>query len=360
MSARFLRSVLAVIFVLTLAGLFLPPAASGFYLNLANAAIARAEALPPDAPERSTTLTEADAHLNRAQVFFNLDRLALAQARIALARGDVARAADTFDGSRLQNSDPVTEYLWANAEWQANRQAVALEHWRQAGAITFFMQEAHRALDAHNWKKAADLASLATSVDPNLADAHYVLAEGLSRDVPITPRVFDELERARSLTRDPELLAAILSRKAEVLAGEGKLDQALQVFSEARQIAPVDARPRTGYALTLLALQPLEREQANALLEQVIDDSPWYTAAYIALAGMAESRGDLKGAEAWLEKGLARNPNDARLLLPLGRLFSRHGRAEEAKATLVRALQLETHADDLKEIDLELSRLRAP
>ena len=124
--------------------------------------------------------------------------------------------------------------------------------------------------------------------------------------------------------------------------------------------APADARPRTGYALALLALQPAERDQARALLAQVVEDSPWYTAAYVALADMAESDGDLKSAEVWLTKGLARNPNDARLLLPLGRLYSRHGRSEEARVTLVRALEFETHADGLREIALELSQLRAP
>lgn len=360
MSVRLLLPILVVGAALAFAGLLLPPAASAFHLNLANVAIARAAALPPDAPDRSAALAEADAQLSRARMYSGLDRLALAQARTLLTRGDALRAADVLDQARAPGSDPVTEYLWANAEWQAGRRTAALEHWRQANAMTFFMQEAHRALDAHQWKKASELAFIATLIDPSLADAHYVLAEGHSHDQPITSQVSDELDRARELTRDPELLAAILSRKAEVLAGEGKLNQALGVFAEARELAPADARPRTGYALALLALQPSEREQASALLAQVVEDSPWYTAAYVALADMAESDGDLKSAEAWLTKGLARNPNDARLLLPLGRLYSRHGRSEEARATLVRALEFEAHADGLREIVLELSQLRAP
>ncbi len=345
-----------VIAALAFAVFVVPTAASAFYLNWANAAIARAAALPPDAPDRSAALDEASADIMRAQHFSDIDRVAFVQARVLLARG----AADVIDPSQMTRADPVTEYLWANAEWQANRRETAVMLWRRAGALTYFMQEAHRALDDHAWKRASDLATIATAIAPDNADAHYVLAEGLSRQPPITQQVYDELDRARALNRDPELLAAILSRRGEVLAEQDKWQDALDTFSEARRVGPVDARPRTGYALALLKTQPGERAEARELLTQVVDDSPWYTAAYVALSNLAETDGDVEGAVAWLQKGLAHNPKDARLLLPLGEWYARHGRTEEAQATLVLALENETHADALQDIAAKLAKLRAP
>jgi tetratricopeptide (TPR) repeat protein len=350
-------ALVALVVALAVTMVLFPQAASAWFLNLANARIARAVSLPQNAPDRATALAGADVHLNQARQYSNVERLPLAQARLLLARGDARRAAEAFQDSAPRQPDSITEYVWAEAAWQSQQPRTAFAHWRAAGAIEFFRQEAHRAVDAHRWNDAENLARIAVGIDPALGDAHFVLGDALSRQSPDNPEALSELDRALELTRDNEIRSSILSRKAEIFASQGRLPDALDLFNQARRIAPTDARPRTGYALTLLQLQSASRDQGIALLKQVVDDSPWYTAAYIALANLAESDGDLKGAEAWLQKGLAKNLNDARLLFPLGELYVRQHRIDEARKTLTLALSYETRADALQAIARSLAEL---
>ncbi len=330
--------------------------ASAWFLNTANVSLARAHTFPSSSPERARAALDASRSLSQAENGNELPRLALARARSWLARGDASRALETFAAAPLP-PDSISEFLWAQAAWQAQQPEVAFAHWGRAGAITYFMQEAHRAIDMHRWREAEQLARIAVGIDPALADAHYVLAAALAVLSPDHPETLSELDAALERTHDPEFISTILSQKGEVLAALGNLPDALEQFDRARGVAPIDARPRTDYAVTWLRLHPNEPAPSLALLQQVVQDSPWYVAAYIALADMAESGGDPAGAEAWLQLGLARNPNDARLLLPLGKLRIRNGRPEQAREILSLALKYETHADDQQEIMRQLAEL---
>ncbi|MBI4786971.1 MAG: hypothetical protein HY782_08000 [Chloroflexi bacterium] len=352
MSVRSLLLIFSLIAALVFGAFIFPQIASAWLLNSANASLARAVALPDDSPDRARALLEADASLSRAQQYSELNRLALAQARSALARGDAARALAEFD--QTSPSDPITEYVWGDAAWQANYREWALKHWRLAGALTYFMEQAHRAADAHEWPMAGHFAEIAVGIDPTRADAHFVLADALSHLPNRAPDALQELGRARELTRDPEFLAAIISRQAEILASQGKLSDALDLFDEAREFAPTDARPRTGYALAQWRLDSAAQDESIALLAQVVADSPWYIDAYLALADILEARG---GAEQWLQKGLAHKPNNATLLRSLGELYARQGRIGEARTTLTLALKYETRADDLQAIARKLAEV---
>lgn len=333
-----------------------PRAANAWFLNLANIRIAWAASLPRDAPDRATALADASLILSRRDLHL---RVPLADARILLARGEPQRAADALDKSDAAlQSDPIAQFIWGDAFWQSNQLVAAYTHWHAAGALEYFVRQAHRAAEAHQWKDAENSARIAMGIDPAVADAHYVLGDALSHQER-SSEALSELDRARELTQDKELLAAIISRQGEILVSHGKWQDALDRFGQARAIAPIDARPRTGYALALLQLQPDAREQATALLIQVVDDSPWYIAAYVALADLSESRGDPNGAEQWLKKGLAKNLNDARLLFPLGEFYARQHRIGEAKATMALAMKYETHADELEKIFQALAKLNA-
>lgn len=351
---RIAASVAALVILAVIA----PRVASAWFLNLANVDIGRAASLPPDSPQRLSALTDAENNANPARYLAENQRLPLAQARILLARGDAARAAGTFDNAdTLLRADPIARFVWADAAWQSNQPRAAFEHWRAASAYVYFSQQMHRAVDSHQWKVAEDNARIAVGIDPNSADAHLVLGDALSRQDKNNPAALQELDRARELTRDPELLSTVISRKGEILASQGKLQDALEMFNQARAVAPIDARPRTGYALVLLQIQPDARDQAVALLSQVVTDSPWYTAAYIALASIAETHGDLKGAEEWLQKGLARNPNNPDLLLALGKFCTRQKRFDDARSILTQALKYETRIDMRAAIEQALAEL---
>lgn len=360
MPARRLVVLIALLAALPVGAVILVQAASAWSLNRANASIVRAASLPSDAPARGVALEDAQMAMEQSRRWGNLDRVALARARTLLLSGDPGRAAQAFSEARPFVSDAMAEFVWGDAAWQAGQIATAVEHWQAAGALTYFMQQAHRAVDAHDWSAAAEQAAIAVRIAPNSAEAHYVLADAMSRLAPDTPAVFDELDRALALTTDNEFRSTILSRKGEILASQGELEQARDLFAQARHVAPIDARPRTGYALVLVRLEPAARSEAIALLTEVVGDSPWYTAAYIALADLAESGGDTGDAVAWLQRGLERNPNDARLLLALGDRYARRHMLPEARAALVSALRYETHADALQEIAQRLATLAGP
>ena len=337
-----------------------PQLASTLYLNLANTQIAHASSLPNNAPNRSILLADADANLARARSFSNQPRIELASARIALARNDAARAVEIFSASgSILEYDPIAQFIWANAAWQANQRDLALAHWRMAGALEYFHQQMHRAAEKHEWTEAEQFARISVGINPDFADGHYILGDALSHLNPNAPDVLRELDRARELTEEKELVAAILSRKGEVLAVQNKLRDALDVFSNARRIAPTDARPRTGYAMASLQLDPGAREPSVELLREVVGDSPWYISAYVALANISGSSAQNSDAQAWLELGLQKNPNNPTLLFALGQFYARQQRPADARGMLTLATKYETHADSLQAIERALAELPA-
>jgi tetratricopeptide (TPR) repeat protein len=201
------------------------------------------------------------------------------------------------------------------------------------------------------------LARIAVGIDPNSAQAHYVLGDSLSQLNVDDAQALPELDRARGLTADREFLSTIISRRAEILGARGDLQGALETFDEARGVAPIDARPRTGYALTLLQIHPGQLDQVVALLTQVTSDSPWYTAAYIALSRISESSGQPAAAVSWLQDGLDHNPSNPDMLSALGEYYARQGRLPDARHELVLALQSENRADRLLAISAALGAL---
>lgn len=331
-------------------------AANVFWLNLANVNLARALALPTDSPQRATLFADAQAQLQRADS--NRPRVALAQARLELARGESARATEILraTGAALQN-DAIAQWVWAEAEWQSSNRDAAFEHWRNAGAFVFFINETNRARFDHRWQDAERLARIALGIKPDDVQAQYALGDVLGQlnDAEAMPA----LDRAATLTGDPEMLATIYSRQGEILAARGEYSAALTLFEQAMQIAPRDARPRTDAARVLLATQPESRARAIELLHKSLAVAPWYIAAYITLAEVAESERDFQAAENWYAKGLTQNRNNPDLLFARAQFYARQNRLEQAKADLILAMQNETRADEIAKIKRALEALNA-
>lgn len=344
--------ILGILLSLILVALASPYLAGIFFFNLANTQISRAVVLPGDAPDRAALLVDAESNLARARALSTISRLPLAEARAAIGRNDLTRALAALDsGDPSLQYDSIAQFDWGDAAWRAGRSETALVHWRSAGAREYFVQEMNRAQYAHRWPDAERSARIAIGIDPQQADAYFVLANALSESGSNVEALM-ELERARGLTQDKEFLSTILSRKGEVLASEGQFQEALAQFIQARQLAPLDARPRTDYAVFSFRFDPSVQTQSIALLTQVLVDSPWYTAAYIALADMPGT-----DAEMWLKLGLEKNPNDASLFFALGRWYASQLRISEARTALNAAMRNETRADLLEQIALALAGL---
>jgi tetratricopeptide (TPR) repeat protein len=344
------------ILVLLVVALALPQLASVFFLNLANTQIARALALPSDAPRRAAFLADAGANLARSLSYSRPARGSLAQARLALAQNDPAHAISIFDeADAATRNDFIAQFIWGETLWRAGQREAALEHWRTAGGQEYFRQALIRGGFTHQWQPLEEFARIAIGLEPDFALAHYVLADALAKQDPKNPEALRELELAGGLTQDPEILSTILSRRGEILASLDRLKDALDSFSQARAIAPTDARPRTDYALVALRIDPNARVASITLLTQVVNDSPRYVEAYIALSQIAEDN-----AEAWLKMGLERNPNNAALLFALGQYYARQDRIGEARAAMISAIQNEKRADLLQQYAQALQVLPAP
>ncbi len=348
------RHIFLALACLTALALFFPTLAAAWQLNQANAHLARAASLPADAPRRALELQRAQSVIESARA---APRLALADARLAALRGDFAAAIAALESTRALDADFIAQFVAGAAAYQAGDSARAATHWRAAGAFDYFLRNAYRAQSQHLWREAERLARIAASIAPESAAAQYVLGDALARQDVNTAAAFEELERAQGLTRDPEFLATILARQAEIYFAQGNLPAAIAQFERARALAPLDARPRTGYALASVRLDARATPAATALLQQVIADSPWYTQAYTTLAEFAQARGDFVDAERWLTAGLEKNRNDAHLLFARGHLFARQNQIPRAREAFIAALRGETHSDHLLEIAHALREL---
>ena len=343
-----------------LTALILPAAASAWFRNAANARIARAMSLPADASARLAALNDADSQLAQARAWSDDALVAFAQAREFLARGDAPRAVDTLraTGSALQD-DFIAQFVWGQAEWQAGDPTAAFADWRAASALDYFVNQTQRAGFKHQWQDAEKYARIGVGLAPERAEMHYYLGDALGYQSADNPEALRELDRAVELTRDPELLSTILSREGELFAAQGKDRDALAAFERARQAAPRDARPRIGYAMTLLHLDPNAEKQSVEILKQVVSDASWTISAHLALARIAESRGDIQSAEEWYRAALARDSNSPDALFAVGLFYVRQNRVDDAKKMLTLALKYETHVDDQQAIARALAELNA-
>jgi tetratricopeptide (TPR) repeat protein len=349
----------AIIAGVVLAIIALPSLAGAWYLNLANAQIARALALPSDSPNRFDALAQAQVHLNQARAWSVQPRLAIAQVRVWLTRGEPQRAVDVLGqlDSSLHN-DAIAQLLFGTAEMHAGKPDAAYARWRAGGVDNFFINAAYRAQVAHRWDEAEQMAKSAVGSDPQNANAHYVLGDALSRKPGLIHVALEELELATTLTQDSELRATILSRQGEILAAHDEFTAAFALFDEAMAVAPRDARPRTNYARLLLQTQPAERDRAEQMLEHAIAIAPWDTLAFATLAEIAEARGDLERADAWYVQGLARNPHHPALLFHRAQFFARQNRVNDARQAMILALRYETRGDELQKIARALESLK--
>lgn len=350
--------ILVCLFILALA---FPSAIGIWQMNIANSSYAKAMSLPTDSPVRTEALSSMRMLENKAYFYPQQPRLAWLSAREEMMSDPRAAARVLEAYSHIFSLDFMEQFLWGNAEWAAGNRDAAFEHWRNAGALKYFVEEGYRARFRDDWVQAEDYARIAVGIAPEDARSHFLLADVLISQGKGYDEALGELERAAQIVGDGnnEFLSTILSRQGELLANQEKYKPAIDYFNRARQIAPLDARPHTDYADTILKIDPTATTEARALLTQVVTGSPWYVDAYILLAEISEKDGDLAKTENWYMIGLDKNPNDARLLFPLGEFYARQNRSGEAKETLTLALKYETRPNVLLAISRALTQVNA-
>jgi serine/threonine protein kinase/tetratricopeptide (TPR) repeat protein len=151
-------------------------------------------------------------------------------------------------------------------------------------------------------------AQRAIDLDGTLAEAHTALAKGLMSARWKWKDAEREFRHALSLNPD---YANAHHCFAELLAGMGRMEEALAHSEQAVQLSPSFAAARD--TLALLLLNAGRGEEAEAELRHVIEQEPGFLIAHFDLGNVFLKRGDLRQTEAeWVRSGMA--PDVARLL----------------------------------------------
>ena len=126
---------------------------------------------------------------------------------------------------------------------------------------------------------------------------------------------------------------------ARALQSLRKLDEAESMFKKAIALRPVYADAHRDLA-QLIWMRTGRTEDALKKLSRALRESPANAALHLVHSSVLEFAGDLSGAVAASERGLAHMPNDLPLLRQAAHLYTETGEAARAVSLSMRAIQL--------------------
>jgi tetratricopeptide (TPR) repeat protein len=190
-----------------------------------------------------------------------------------------------------------------------------------------------------NLEQANSASQKALELSPGLAEAHASrgLALSLSKQYDAAAAEFE-----KAIELDPKLYEGHyyfgLAR-----FGEGNYREAHRLFAQASAVRPEDFQAAMLGALSLGALgDPGETEEyrsALTIMERHLELNPEDARALYLGANALYKLGDTTRAEAWAERALAVDPNDAGVLYNVACAFAVQGLADRAIELLERAVE---------------------
>jgi tetratricopeptide (TPR) repeat protein len=139
---------------------------------------------------------------------------------------------------------------------------------------------------------------------------------------------------------DPDEVLRASIKRAELLARQEKLDQAIGLISQYRARNQGELRLKRSAQVQLLRDHG-RQAQAIAMLKQALAQDPTDAGAMYELAMVHEQQGELVDMEHWLRQHIAHKPDDAQAYNALGyALADRNMRLDEAKALIEKAVNL--------------------
>jgi Tfp pilus assembly protein PilF len=155
-------------------------------------------------------------------------------------------------------------------------------------------------------------------------------------DLGMTYYALDQLDQAQtSLKRAVEIdptYGEAWNNLGRVLEVQKRTEEAAAAYQRALSILTYATPELAAVNLARLHLGQGKPEEAESLARLAIRRNWLYAPAYILLAQILESRGDLKAAQETLEEGIAANLNAPALKLALAENMLRQGKTTEAKA----------------------------
>jgi tetratricopeptide (TPR) repeat protein len=251
--------------------------------------------------------------------------------------------------------------------------------WLVRGSIALQLKDLAEAQSALSHfvklRQSANAAAKAESVDERgLTQAYFLLAE-----VADQARQPDQAQHYLALIDSPQDVIRVQSRRAAMLAREGKLEQARALIRAAPETQAEDARGKINAELQLLrdnkhfqlayeflreqvqhdptdvdlrydlamAAEKLDKiTEMEELLRRVITDKPDYHHAYNALGySLADRKVRLPEARALVEKALEFAPNDPFILDSMGWVEFRSGNLAQALQILQGAYRSRNDAE---------------
>ena len=213
-----------------------------------------------------------------------------------------------------------------------------------------------------------------TAADAGLMQAYFLLA-----DIADQSQKLDEAQHYLALIDSPQDAIRVQSRRAAILARQGKLDEARALIRAAPETQEADARSKLNAEVQLLrdnkqfvlayeflqeaaqrepadvdlrydlamAAEKLDKiDEMEKLLRQVIADKPDYHHAYNALGySLADRKLRLSEARELVKKALEFAPNDPFILDSLGWVEFRSGNLDQALQILQGAFQARPDAE---------------
>ncbi len=189
--------------------------------------------------------------------------------------------------------------------------------------------------------EAVDRFEQALRVEPDNASTHNLLAQALFLQGKAEPGI-GHLRRALQL--DPAR-PAVHNDLGVALQSRGRPDEAIDQYQQALKIDDGDAQAHNNLGVALAGKGRVD--EAIGHYRRALQINPRYAHAHANLGRALQSRCLAEEAIRHFEQALQIDPKQARVLLALGRSFQSASRFAEAKAAILRCLELAPQGDPL-------------
>jgi FimV-like protein len=187
-----------------------------------------------------------------------------------------------------------------------------------------FYEKGKTLYDKADYVKARLEFKNAVQIDPNFADAFYMLGMTALRTRNLK-EAYGSFSKAVELK--PDFLQARVEL-AKVLLQGGAPDRSLETIEVALQTEPANEKTLAVKAAALLVKK--ENQKASAILADIIQKGAKDADVFLLMSRACGQRGDIRGAEKALQDGINANPKSIMLNAALADLYVRDKRPEQA------------------------------